>query len=1154
MNLDEVVTPHPRFARSIRVESDTSTSVINSYLPTGRALDVIRRITRGLEPDSHGRAFSITGPHGSGKSSLGVFVNALLSPQGSTEFQSAHELLGSVDPEASKNLKDALSQLRTTKAGFVPAIVTAEREPVVATVARALHLGARQSRLLAQAPSIAAWDDPGIAAKATPREIRTALEQLTAKAPVLLLIDEFGKNLEAYADSGREGDPYLLQELAEWANGSGEATLLVVTMQHLAFDEYVQQASTSRIREWVKVQGRFEDIAYVETPRQSRHLISAAFRLQPGQLATAVGKWTEEQNEAYRRVGLPDLAEEATAAFPLHPLALGVLPELCSRYGQNERTLFSFLAGPEPKAVPALLRERTWSRGKTIPFIDLADVYDYFTSSASTMIGAAASGGRWIEIQSRIRDTIGLTDAELRVLKSIGVLNLVSAGGTLRASRGVLELTASGPEAGSDNLAHALSHLESMGLITYRDFADEYRIWQGSDFDLKEAVDQAYRACQGRPIEDILNEAALQQPLVASRHSQQFGTLRVFERKFSQLNERDLEPLPVDSLWDGRVLLALTRTMPELETRESDKPIIAVFPHDTELVQEAALEVAALMTALKSAEASGADWVAKRELIERLAIAQQQLRREVSETFESTTVEWKLLGSQEEFSSHSSPSRILSDVADHAYSQAPTIANEVVARRELSSQGAKARRLLVEAMLANPTHPALGIEGYPAERAMYEALLATSGIHRRAKDGTAYFAAPASKDFKPTWSVIEYYFKKATTERVNLTELWSTLQAPPIGLKDGPIPVLLIAALINAQDDVALYEHGTLVLALDDAVTERLVKNPGHFTIKNTASSAAARRAVIAKIADRLGLVSYSGDVTFLGVARRLFARMRALEPYALRTAKVAPATAQMREAFKSAAEPDQLLFHDLPEIFGLPAIPAGRLPKNDQIDQFVDALVGAMDELESAYPQLLETLNVELARALAEPTDQLRRSFSVHASPLLGSVLEPRLKALVLSACQDDREDQEWLENIAMVVADAPAPRSWNDDTVEKFRLSALELGGAFRRVSALISEQKALSASEVDVIPIAVTRVDGREGRLVLWVSAEERQAARPTVDALISAAVERFGTTEKARQVILASLLDERTDTNVQDIGPAKSEVSIEKRKGGSGRGKR
>ncbi len=83
MRLSGQVTVTPRFARSANVERDLGAAAISGYLPTGRALDVVARIGRGLLTPAAGRALAITGPHGSGKSSLAVFLHALFASRGS---------------------------------------------------------------------------------------------------------------------------------------------------------------------------------------------------------------------------------------------------------------------------------------------------------------------------------------------------------------------------------------------------------------------------------------------------------------------------------------------------------------------------------------------------------------------------------------------------------------------------------------------------------------------------------------------------------------------------------------------------------------------------------------------------------------------------------------------------------------------------------------------------------------------------------------------------------------------------------------------------------------------------------------------------------------------------------------------------------------
>ena len=79
-----------------------------------------------------------------------------------------------------------------------------------------------------------------------------------------------------------------------------------------------------------------------------------------------------------------------------------------------------------------------------------------------------------------------------------------------------------------------LERLLERSLATYRDFAGEYRVWEGSDFDARGHISAAERADGFRDGggRDNFNIIAAARPLraaVARRHSQQHRVLRYFE-------------------------------------------------------------------------------------------------------------------------------------------------------------------------------------------------------------------------------------------------------------------------------------------------------------------------------------------------------------------------------------------------------------------------------------------------------------------------------------------------------------------------------------------------------------------------------------------------------------------------------------------------
>ena len=83
--LSEHVEVARRFARSANLERDAArTGPLEGYVVTARALDMVNRIVCAAEDGRAGGAWSLTGPYGSGKSSLALLLDGLFGPAGET--------------------------------------------------------------------------------------------------------------------------------------------------------------------------------------------------------------------------------------------------------------------------------------------------------------------------------------------------------------------------------------------------------------------------------------------------------------------------------------------------------------------------------------------------------------------------------------------------------------------------------------------------------------------------------------------------------------------------------------------------------------------------------------------------------------------------------------------------------------------------------------------------------------------------------------------------------------------------------------------------------------------------------------------------------------------------------------------------------------
>ncbi len=1117
------VSVRARFARSANLERDLERrEPLDGYIVTSRALDVVERIAENAATGTAGGAWSLTGPYGSGKSSLALLIDAAFGGD-SPVRQVALRLIDESSREVGAQIRSSHRRHGTESRGFHRGLVTAGREPLNRTVLWALYSAVlrsydgipsratfRASAALKGALADAESDDPRRTGP-SPSALVDIARCLAEDVPLLLVIDEFGKNLEAIRDGG-DADPYLLQQLAEAGQGSG-VPIFVLTLQHLSFEDHLAGTSSVQRREWAKVQGRFEDIAFVESASQTRALIGTVFEVHDDSLSARIKRWAGSEAKAMRELGIADLADPLTVAscYPLHPLAALVLPELCNRHGQHERTLFSFLTSQHRASASSFLSQTDVPARGPLPTIGLDAVYDYFVDGSALQIESAGVSGRWTEIATRLRDAHGLTPPQRRLAKAVSLLNLVSTTGTIRASAAILART------GRDT-DKTLAELERASVVTYRDFADEYRIWQGTDVDINLLLDSARQRIGQRPLSEILSEIDQPHPVVAAKHSAKHDVLRVFRRRYANSREQ-LEPLDAFSRFDGEVLLLVDSTgdVPSVARPwATAKPIIAAIPENVSALDTAAREVAAVHVALDH-ESVADDWVARRELSERLAQTRAALDGTLTDAFSSTSCRWVLLVPEERELKGGRGTAALSKAADEIYDETPLVRNEMLNRAELTSQGARARGLLLKAMIEHGTEPGLGMEGHGPEVAMYRAFLDRTGLHGPDRRNEAMaFQKPTDESLQPAWKTLQDEFKRSTSRRINMRDVYAALLSRPFGMKEGAIPIFVTAALIASSDEVAIYEHGTFMPLLTTELSERMVRNPGHFDIKHFANTTGARRQVIEALASRLSLQpSFRKHrvANVLTVVGHLVTRISRLDNYTLHTQNLSMATVKARGVLTTAVEPDDLLFVSLPEALGFPPILA-KTQEYELAEAYAAGVDEVLDELGNCFEELLKQ---QFDRLLETSAETSRITVMGQAASLVGEVLDPDVRAFVLALANDTVESNtDWVKAVATVVA-KKAPAEWTDEDLLRFWSELHAKFASFHRLLALHHERRALSSEPFDAFRWTVMGSDGAE--LPLLVSDDHPLV--PDAERAIEQLTRITGSQQQAQRALLAAL---------------------------------
>lgn len=1113
------------YLRSAHLEHHEGQTV-DGYIPTGRALEVLHRVSRAMANKDAGRAWSLTGPYGAGKSSFGLFVHALFGPDGDAARLSAETAIAAVDPDLLDRLAVGRKAFNTPARGFIRATATAQREPIGDTILRAFTAGAYNywhSRIPASVKSALAQAgiDP------TPRALSITLETLCDHAPVLIEIDEFGKNLEHFASETAEADLFVLQELAERCTGDHGLPAVLITLQHLAFDDYVRGANAVQRREWGKIQGRFEDVPFIESAEQSLRLVAGVFEpaTKDATFRSAQQSWATNETKACEKLGLtrllPGGADTLDNCYPLHPMTLLALPEMCARFGQHGRTLFSFLTSREPHSVAEFLATETIA--SPLPTVGLDRLYDFFITNAAGNGGRHAA--RLTEIDTTLRETTGLTEEQRRVLKVIGVLNVLSQGGPLRASIPVIRYALSSTAPVTDRIVQRLiSELEVRGILTYRRFADEYRLWQGSDLDLVALVEQAREELSQSSAAELLTGQHAMVPAIAGKHSQRVGMLRYFDARLADAHSSTIiGPTDQDSS-DGLLIyfLGAPEAAKELSIEHGAKPVLIATTTEHATIVEAIFELAAVLRTLDRVDVQ-ADRVARRELQDRAADARRRLMARVSTHLHPAApgVNFRYAGTSNVLPVGRGLSSLLSQVCDEVYRSSPEISNEMLGRRELTSQAAKARRELLTAMVKNQDEEWLGMTGYGPEKAMYAALLRHTGIHRDVGDGHFGYHPPKKGSMGSAWGTMTMMVDRASSEHLRLDEVYAQLMAPPIGLKEGAIPVLLTALLLHRVDDVAIYQDGTYQPAITPDLLERLVKSPDRFALKHfkvtpdrTKILDAVARAVEnvsgrPRATTRRAAGSRNG--TLLVVTGPLLTTVRDLPHYTLRTTDLSPQAQAVRDAIFNAREPDALIFVELPAACGVQAPTGKKQDPAGDIETLATRLEDALRELNGAFDVLLERCRQRLATEFGLSTHELpalRAGLKHQADPLGATLLEPRLRSFVLLAANEDLDNEAWFEAIANNIAGRPAA-GWRDEDAERFDFELKVMGGAFHRYQALHFETIAKGTTAgFEPHRVTITSPGGKEFSNVVWVDQTTKPHLQDAVDIAIEAAQKLIG----------------------------------------------
>lgn len=1008
------------FTTSINILRDTDKDF--DYIPTPNAIQVVSQIVNDFKKGI--RSFNIIGTYGTGKSSF------LLALEQSIEGR--------------KHFFEANFIPAKSKAAFVK--IVGSYSSIVEQFAEIFEVNTSKNKhehILS--------------------EIFNRYHTLGENNGILFLfLDEFGKFLEYASKHNPENELYFIQQLAEFCNNPKHNIVLITTV-HQNFDSYAYSLTSTQRQEWVKVKGRFREITFNEPVEQLLFLaseyVSQKFKNKApkGEIEKCLKLIEASKSINFSR----HYADEIKCKiFPLDLLSAYVLTLSLQKYGQNERSLFSFLESTDHTGLSKFNHYEN-------PFYNLSCIYDYLNFNFYSFITSKYNPdfSSWSTIRTSLEKTERIFDTQIadyaKAIKTVGLLNIFSAGGSILDTDflvGYLKTAC-----GLSNPETIIKNLETNKIIRYRLHSKRYILFEGTDLDIQTALNEA--ANKLSEVNDItiqLNKYFQFTPVFAKLYSYETGTPRFFQFKISE-NPIDLRP---EGEIDGFINLIFNSKLKigevEQVSKTQEEAIIYCYFKNSEEIKNLLFEIEKIE---KVIEENNEDKVAKREL-ENIADAQKRLLNHyiLDNIYSgSKDVKWFFKGEEKIIANKKDFNKLISQVCSIVYNATPIFKNELVNKHKISPSIYSAKRNYFKALANSWDKENLGFDDskFPPEKTIFLSLIKENGFSLNHESLQNFISNHKNSSFYNLWKASEEFLQSAKTEQKPISLFVEILDKRPFKLKRGLIDLWVPTFLFIKRMDFALFSEIGYIPLLSDENLELLAKYPKEYSIK-TFDIEGVKLDIFNSYRTFLNQSTENkfDNVSFIETIKPFIVFYKQLPEYSKQTQRLTSAALKIRNAIVQSKDPEVTFFESFPNALGASL----SILKQDKEEflKFSNNLQSAVRELRTCFDGLVQRFEDYLCDEFIGQKvdfDSCKKFFQIRYTKLRRHLLLANQKTFILRIDSKLDDKKAWLNSLAQSVTGKTLENFSDEDEFilyEKFKTMILDLDSLTNISNADIDETR--------------------------------------------------------------------------------------------------
>ncbi|MDQ1352299.1 MAG: hypothetical protein QG657_2605 [Acidobacteriota bacterium] len=779
-----------------------------------------------------------------------------------------------------------------------------------------------------------------------------------------IIIDEFGKFLEYAAANNPDKELYFIQQLAELANDFDKEILFITTL-HQNFQAYTSELTIKQRMEWEKVKGRFKEIVFNEPVEQ---LLLLAAKYLSNEPLIKIPANNEKLVETIVMSKSFPMSSQLTGdlvqnLLPLDVLAAAVLTLSLQKYGQNERSLFSFLTSTDINGLYDY-------DSKNNPYYNLDCVYNYliqnFYSFLSTKYNPDYS--QWSAIRRSLERAEAIFErdynAAAKLIKTIGLLNIFASKAS-KIDRDFL-LNYATLALGIKEPAKFIDILKARKIIRYLEFKHWFILFDGTDLDIDLAVREAASHVDlPADIVPVLKEYFQFPYVLAKSVFFKTGTPRFFEIVFS---DQPVKYSPVGEI-DGYINIIFNDSIKSADirkiTKKSGEAILYGLYHKPLEIRNIIWEIKKVNHVL---DEYPDDLVAQKDLKLFLSHLTNELNNNILSSIYTSrgNVTWYFNGEEKTLETRRDFNRFLSNICEKVYPHTPFYRNELVNRHNLSTNIPMAKRNFLIQLTQNWQSKDIGFDpgSFPPEKTIYLSLLKSTGIHREDEDGFMMLAEPIEESFKPLWKRCEDFLESTKQNKKSIADFVEILSARPFKIKQGFIEFWIPVFLFIKRDSFALFNQDAYVPETNSDILFLILKDPAKYSIK-----AFAIEGIRLDLFNKYRILinkSKENKLTnagFVDTIRPYLTFYSKLPRYTKKTGRMTETALALRDAVALAKDPEKTFFEDIPNALGYTL--TSLTESTETLEEFIAKLKSGFQQIQVCFEELIGRIETYFKKEL---------------------------------------------------------------------------------------------------------------------------------------------------------------------------------------------